>query len=48
MRLNEFVGLSQKAKEAVPPVNIPETNVAMMEDRVRLVSDRELMTIGGR
>ncbi len=47
MRFNESMGLSQRVNEAVPPSNSPETNVAMIDDRVRLMSDREFTTTGG-
>ena len=48
MRFNKSMGLSQRVNEAVPPSNSPETNVAMIDDRVRLMPDREFTTIEGR
>ena len=45
---DEALGLSQRVMFAIPEKEEAEVNITITEEAVRLVSERELKTVGGR
>jgi len=45
---DEALGLSQRVMFAIPAKEEAEVNITMTEEVVRLVSEREIKTVGGR